>query len=54
MGLLWDSARVLLPLLSKFKVSEIVVTFDAERAAMRDSMAAIAGVIDGSLSTRRL
>lgn len=52
-GLLCDAASVSLPLLSKVRVSEMVVTFEADRAAMRDSIAAIAGVIEGSLSTRR-
>lgn len=54
MGLLCDAASASLPLLSRFRVSEIVVTLEADKAAMSDSMAAMAGVIEGSVSIRRL
>lgn len=53
-GFDWEARRVLLCVLRRARVSEIVVREDADRLAIRDSIAAIAGVIDGSEDMRRV
>lgn len=45
----WDARRVLLPLSRRASVSEIVDRDDACSNPIKDSIAAIAGVIDGSV-----
>lgn len=52
-GLDCEATRVLLAVLRRSMVSDIVLREEAERFAIRDSIAAMAGVIDGSFDIRR-
>ena len=52
MGFDWEASRVALVDSNRETVSEIVEGLDAWRTAISDSMAAMAGVIDGSFEMR--
>jgi len=54
MGLDWEARRVVEALWRRVIVSVMVEGDVAERMAINDSIAAIAGVVDGSLLMRRL
>lgn len=54
MGLAWEARRVVDALCKRVIVSVMVEGDSAERMAINDSIAAMAGVIDGSVLVRRL
>jgi len=54
MGLAWEARRVVDALWRRVIVSVMVEGDSAERMAINDSIAAMAGVIDGSVLVRRL